>query len=303
MPSTARTYEVGEVLDVDDVKKCLDGSEATVFCAPRMVDYYDQFGDPRTSLQAPFLAINVPAGTSSTVYRLPGNHRDPRSFLTSLAYEIVRKQRETLRARETAEGGDTDVDPVGPGTLLDWVQVTPDALAWLVSENLSHTSSRSSLEPSSLQNGPARQDCQAATSDASREASLTDHNVTYKDTETLNQCQEARAIFLANKHKVSIITNYREYFLNPKLKEICCTMHRIIQNGPDPETLADFDRLSQIARENQSLEYQSQVLREGLKSLDSKAKESELGRILTVKPDVFDMLRQDPAVKPCIYDD
>jgi hypothetical protein len=91
--------------------------------------------------------------------------------------------------------------------------------------------------------------------------------------------------------------------LNPKLKEICCTMHRIIQNGPDPETLADFDRLSQIARENQSLEYQSQVLREGLKSLDSKAKESELGRILTVKPDVFDMLRQDPAVKPCIYDD
>ena len=276
-------------MDFPEVQRRLAGSKPTVFYAPQIVDYYNKFGKPLTALLTPFSTINDPPSHS---YGLPSKHLNPESFLEGTAYEIANLQRQTRRAQESAGGGDTIAEGAGS---LDRIRVTPNTLAWLTGKELSRALSLSNQE-SSLLCGSANQSSQAASLKKPAEAGCVSTNLMPVSSAMRNQFQEAKQTFLREKGKVSVASHGQYWFIDVDDMEKIGLRHSIIQNGSDPETLTNFETLSQTALAKTSFQDQSKVMRIGLKALDDKAMEGRGGRVLDVEPPVYNMLLRDPEV-------
>jgi hypothetical protein len=280
LPGNAHPYIEGGVMDHQDVVDRFTNSQATVICAPHVLDYYNKAGQRCTSLQTPVATINSPPCDSLNVSGLPNEYLTIAGFLKGTAYEIAKRQRQSLRARESAKGGDMNAEGGRPDTMPDYIHVVPDTLDWVIDHNLSRAHSLPKHGPSSLQN----------------ESDL--QGITHESPEARRQFRRAKSIFMGKHDNVSIASYYKYYFINKDDEQCDCDTHRFMQNGPDPKTLAEFEKLSQTARMEISFQDQSEVLRKGLEDMDRKR-----GRVLYVEPAVHNMLWQDPEVHGRTFQD
>jgi hypothetical protein len=298
LPGTAHSYIEGGVMDFQDVVDRFTNSQATVICAPHVLDYYNKAGQRCSSLQTPVATINSPPCDSLNVCGLPDEYLTIASFLKGTAYEIAKRQRQTLRARESAKGADRNAERGRPDTTPDYIHVVPETLEWVIGQNLSRAHSLPKHGPSSLQDESALQGIEGATSPRATGTPCAGTNVTRESPEARSQFRRAKSIFMGKHDKVSIASYYKYHFINKDDEQCDCDTHRLIQNGRDPRTLAEFENLSRTARTEISFQDQSEVLRRGLKDMDRKR-----GRVLYVEPAVLNMLWQDPEVHGRTFQD
>jgi hypothetical protein len=290
--------DVGRVLGVAEVQQRLNSTQPTVFYAPQILEYYDKNGQLCTALQKQYSAINTPCFYSPSFFDLPDKHLTPSTFLPGTAHEIRKRQRNTQRARGVV-GGATNAEAVGSDSVVDSVHVTPDALDVVNSHVLSCARPPTEVESTSSQRESAKQNNNLAASNKSTDPCT---DVMQAQAGTRDSFQRAKSIFMGEE-EVSITSYYHYYFIDKDGKQKRCDTHRIMQNGPDLETLVEFGRLSQAARTKASFRDQSEIMRVGLQSLDDKSVNGNRGRVLYVEPHVYKRLLRDQDVDGCIYKD